>query len=284
MSITLAWYLPFAKDLYEWFLVGYYNSQDYQNPIAPFKENFKIIYDSWNSLFWLFSILILGAFLGKKKLKDYHEVLILGSVIFFIYILLFLTKSAGITPMRRIIPGMTLFLAGLLIFSSIGQNQFYKKLHHIVLVVFSLLVFANLFYSFNSIWNNTTLNEYQKITKKWLNISWHHQVEYNVYNKPDYNFVNALTGMVIKNKIENTNIRVVQFSDWPPDVTLGIDLAQIRLKIPYTLFTWIKFTDEWTKVSDLKKHQIHYIVIDTFPEWSDEELQKRSGFSFFIGP
>ena len=33
------WYFPFADHLFEWFRVGMFNLQDYNNPVVGFKEN-----------------------------------------------------------------------------------------------------------------------------------------------------------------------------------------------------------------------------------------------------
>ena len=32
------WYFPYVDELFEWFRVGYFNLQDYNNPVADYKK------------------------------------------------------------------------------------------------------------------------------------------------------------------------------------------------------------------------------------------------------
>ena len=36
--ICALWYFPYVDELFEWFRVGYFNLQDYNNPVADYKK------------------------------------------------------------------------------------------------------------------------------------------------------------------------------------------------------------------------------------------------------
>ena len=69
LFLTLMWYLPFADHLFEWFRVGMFNLQDYNNPVVGFKENWTIIWPNWVTLFLYLTISFVAIFYYFKLYK-----------------------------------------------------------------------------------------------------------------------------------------------------------------------------------------------------------------------
>ena len=97
--------------------MGYFNLQDYNNPVADYKKNLMIIYPVWKSLLiLLFACLIISFVLSSKETKKRFiknintngQLLLIGLIVVLIYLLFFFNESAGITPIRRTAPGLFL--------------------------------------------------------------------------------------------------------------------------------------------------------------------------------
>jgi len=292
ISLTCLWYIPYVDQLYRWFLVGYYNLQDYNNPVADFHTNWKLVYPAWRALFWFLFALSLFAVCSEKYARKndvnvislvdkYGQMAIIGSIICLIYFILLVMKSAGITPLRRTDPGSFSLMIGLLILTASATVPLYKRIVNGTLVTVTLAMFVYSLSAFLPIWKYEPLEKYAHFVEH-MGVPWQ-PVVYNLYPNADFNLVNAITETVKQHHLEGSDIKIASFTHWPPDLTLGLDIAQAKVKPPYTLGLWYIYNDSIKNLSLLKKQGTAYLLVDSFPEWTDEQVKAKIGFHFYPG-
>ena len=102
--------------------------------------------------------------------------------------------------------------------------------------------------------------------------------------------------LVKKHNLNGEHIYLPTFTHWPPDVTHGLILAQRLLDSNknYKLKMWISHPGYETiedlktisfkkRVNDVKDYFVNYILVDTFPEYSNQDLEDKSGHHFYPG-
>lgn len=303
LSVTSLWYFPYVDELFEWFRVGYFNLQDYNNPISDFKTNSNIIIKAWKNIFLVtFFCLLLSFVLLKNKIKKnflqsiYYksELFFIGLIITFIYFLLLLNESAGITPLRRTAPGIFLLFTGVFaLLGSIKEIKVKRTINTIV-ILYSLLIVVHSTSAFSTVYNNYFFN-FSSSLKNTFHLPWQHTV-YSGKPKPHFHLVNEVTKLVKKNNLEGSYIYIPTFTHWPPDVTHGLQLAQKLLSssINYDLKMWIahpklkniddlRIINEQITNKEINGKVFNYILIDTFPEYSNEDLRNKLGHHFYPG-
>ena len=103
--------------------------------------------------------------------------------------------------------------------------------------------------------------------------------------KPSFSIVNAISDAVVRNNIQGSKIEIATFTHWRPDITHAIYLAVSKLNIrkTYDLGMWISSASRLT-VDDLRKNSnTTHLIIDTYPEHSNEYIEKKIGYHFYPG-
>jgi len=291
LLVAFLWYFPFADELLEWFRVGIFNLQDYNNPVADFEKNWGIIWPAWRVLvlplfYLLIAIIAFYIFFQKRKLSkifNHHssQLLIIGFTLVFTYFMLLITENAGITPLRRTAPAVFILVTGIVAFIGVLDNRKIKIFNYPV-VLLSLIVCFSSISAFSSIYSNKLMDASIYVQRK-FHIPWQHTV-YSGAPKPSFSLVNAISDAVEKNSIQGSKIQIATFTHWPPDITHAIYLAVSKLNIreTYDLDMWILSASRLT-VDDLRKHETTHLLIDTYPEHSNEYIEKKIGFHFYPG-
>ncbi len=290
LFLTLTWYLPFADELFEWFRVGMFNLQDYNNPVTGFSDNWRIIWPNWFTLFLYLSVSFSIIFLYIKFFKKNNlsflffnkssQLLIIGLTMVLVYFILLLTENAGITPHRRTAPAVFALASGLIAFTGINNKSSKNFLFTLPIIILSLSTILSSFSAFSSKYTNFATNTSQYIQKKMV-VPWQHTI-YAGSPRPSFNLIQALHKCTVKNKIENNSIRIATFIHWPPDVTHGILVAKRKLRVLKNFDMWILHPGALT-LDDLRKGKVTHLVIDTMPDYSDEKVEKKIGFHFYPG-
>lgn len=294
LGLTLIWYLPYVDELFEWFRVGMFNLQDYNNPVATFSENWSIIWPKWITLFtYLFVSFFLSFYVikfhNRNKIKDIifsksSQLLIIGSSMVFVYFILLMTENAGITPLRRTAPAVFVFAGGIIAFSGIVSKSSVKKLLFFIpslpIIILSGAVIISSLSAFSSL-NKNYLFDFSKFVQLEMKIPWQHTV-YAGPPRPNFNFIKSVHKYTVENNLEESIIRVATFTHWPPDITHGIYLAKRQLKVLDKLGMWILHPGSLT-LDDLRNNGITHLLIDTFPEYSDSQVEEKIGFHFYPG-
>ncbi len=289
-TLTLAWYLPFADELFEWFRVGMFNLQDYNNPVADFNKNWAIIWPNWSLLFLYLFISFLAIFYFSKFYKKENfnnllmnkssQLLIIGLVMSLVYFILLLTENAGITPLRRTAPAVFVLASGIIAFTGVNMNSTKKFISYLPIVVLSIGVIISSLSAFSSKYSNFVTDKSQYIQRK-MNIPWQHTI-YAGPSKPSFNFIESLHKYTVNNNLQKSYIKIATFTHWPPDITHGIYTAKRKLRVLENLSMWILHPGSLT-LDDLRKQKVTHLMIDTFPEYSDQEVEKKIGFHFYPG-
>jgi hypothetical protein len=293
LSLTLAWYAPYADQLYEWFRVGYYNSQNYNNPVAGFSENWNIIYPTWRAAFRFLFIVCAAALLLQSRFRPrrllalverYGQVAIAGALLCLVYAALLWTKSAGITPIRRTDPGAFTLMAGLLILTGCATGPRLRRFVNGVIVFITGAMFIYSLCAFQPVWDNPTLKDYARYMERKQRLPWQPTV-YNLYPNADFNLVNATAALLHQHGLDNpkTDVRFPSFYNWPPDITLGLDLAQARIRPPFHIGLWTIYNDDWKTLNDIRKQGVTHLLVDTMPEWTNAQVKSKIGFHFYPG-
>ena len=303
LFICVIWYFPYVDELFEWFRVGYFNLQDHNNPVADSKRNLMIIYPVWGSLLLvLFSCSIISfAFSSKEVKKNFikyinknGQLLIIGFIIVLIYLLLLLNESAGITPVRRTAPGLFLLCTGFFAFLASFDGLKVRKILNIIVITYSILLVVHSTSAFRTISNNYFF-DFASSIRNVIKLPWQHTV-YNGHSKPNLHLVKEVNKLVEKNNLNGEHIYIPTFTHWPPDVTHGLIVAQRLLDSnrDYKLKMWIshpgylsikdlKAVSYKKKINDIKNYSVNYLLVDTFPEYSDQDLKDKFGHHFYPG-
>lgn len=292
LLLAFIWYFPFADELLEWFRVGIFNLQDYNNPVAGFEKNWSIIWPQWAALITFLSLIAIATiafylFVQKKsisKIFNHHssQLLIIGFTLTFTYFILLVMENAGITPLRRTAPAVFILVTGIVAFIGILDLKKINILNYSV-ILFSLIVCFSSITAFSTIYTNTLIDASAYVHKR-SGMPWQHTV-YGGPPKPSFLLVNEISEAVGRNNIQGSTIEIATFTHWRPDVTHGIYLAIRKLNIrkTYDLGMWISSASRLT-VDDLRKNtDTTHLIIDTYPEHSNEYIEEKIGFHFYPG-